>query len=136
MKADIPAWVIEDEQNGTRCVGFPASRALPKCPGGKLAAHIDYLDRTTGELTVTSVWVTDIYRNPEGELVIWFDPPIYGKVLGVRFYCVPQRKSEQPTPAGTEPTQTNYLEGPTEAMTEYLAANSGDTCDCEDCETC
>lgn len=125
MRIDKPRWQVGGE-GGTTVVAV-GPRPVPQCPDGKLCAILDYLDAITGELKTQTVWVTDIYPNPDGELVTWFQPPVNGKILGVRYYCVPNRGGPiGPPPSNVEPVSTNYLTGPTPAMVAYLS--DVDTC--------
>lgn len=126
MRIDKPVWQVGTD-DGVSVVAVEP-RQVPTCPGGKLCAILDYLDAVTGKLSTASVWVTDIYPNPSGEVVTWFNPPVNGKIIGVRFYCVPNRsKVIPPPPSGSEPKETNYLTGPTPTQTAFLAANDTDT---------
>ncbi len=127
MRIDKPVWQIGGE-GGTGVVAV-GPRSVPQCPGGKLCAILDYIDAVTGELKTQTVWVTSIYPNDAGELVTWFQPPVNGTILGVRYYCVPNRGGPVgPPPSGFEPTSTSYQTGPTAAQAAYLSANDTDTC--------
>lgn len=135
MRIDYPIWSLGGDNTGHRIIGV--RRPKPVCPpGSTLCVIVDYLHNVTGVLTVVDVAVTDCYTNDAGETVIILADAIYGKILGLRFHCVPKRQNAADIgqPQG-DLQPTNYSES-AQANAEELAESFGveDACCCEECE--
>lgn len=135
MRIDYPIWSLGEDNQGHRIIGV--RRPKPVCsPGSTLCVIVDYLDNVSGVLTVKDVAVTDCYTNQEGDTVVILAEAIYGKILGLRFHCVPKRAAAADIgqPVG-DLTPTNYTDGPTDAINELIASfGVEDACCCEECE--
>lgn len=134
-RIDFPVWTLGDEQNGFRVVGV--KRPKPICPqGSKLAVIVGYMSNVTGDYEELDVYVTDVWNNADGELCVLLNEPIYGKILTLKFHCIPKRSG---APDIGEPAnnikQTNYHENQPDVATELIASfGVEDTCCCEECE--